>query len=327
MMARDFALVQVAIYDAMLAGRDVRRGRLGLRAIAAGAASEVLHDLFPNSASTIDSAARAELAADVGPPGKKLASWVIGRAVGRVAVIRGRHDGSNAAFTGTPPSGQGVWTGTNPVLPMCGTWKTWVTTSGSEFQPEPPYAFGSPADLRDVEEVADVARNRTAEQIAIVHKWADVSPPSIWCSMLDDRIESRRLTDLEAAHAQAFLSMALADAFVSCWRTKYQYWVARPFQRNQGLVTVIPTPNFPSYTSGHSTISAAAAAVMGALFPDERDYFFAQANEAAMSRLWGGIHFRHDNEQGLLVGERIGAQVARLMHGRLRRPDLAAGME
>jgi len=110
----------------------------------------------------------------------------------------------------------------------------------------------------------------------------------------------------------------MADAFISCWATKYTYWVARPIHRTPGLVTVIPTPNFPSYTSGHSTISAAAAEVMGELFPSERDYFLAQAEEAALSRFLGGIHFHHDDNEGLNVGRRIGAFAVALMRGKAK---------
>src|SRR5437773_7942777 len=124
--------------------------------------------------------------------------------------------------------------------------------------------------------------------------------------MLNARIESRGLSAVEAARAQAFLDVAMADAFIECWACKFKYWIARPFQRIPGLVTVITTPNFPTYTSGHSTISAAAAAVMGEVFPAERDYFIQQSEEAAMSRLYGGIHFRHDNEEGTRVGIEIG---------------------
>jgi hypothetical protein len=312
LVARQFALVHVAIYDALRAGGHPRHN-LPSRALMAGAASEVLLDLFPSAAAAIDEAARAQLGQINENRGRTLAAWMVGRAVGRLAVSRGHRDGADAVYTGTPPSGDGIWTGTRPVLPMCGTWKTWVIQSGSEVRPEPPYAFGSAQDLADVAEVQDVALHRTAEQIAIVHKWADVSPPTIWCSLLDDRIEAQGLDEFEAARAQAYLCVALADAFISCWHEKYSSWIARPFQRLPGLVTVIPTPNFPSYTSGHSTISAAAAKVMSELFPDERGFFAAQAEEAALSRLWGGIHFRHDNDEGLRVGRQIGARVVDLM--------------
>jgi hypothetical protein len=199
---------------------------------------------------------------------------------------------------------------------MCGTWKTWVLTSGHEIQPEPPYAFGSARDLADVQEVLDVSLHRTPEQIAIVHKWADVTPPAIWNDLLDDRIVGQGLNPVTSARISAYLNMAMADAFIECWACKYDHWVARPFQRIPGLVTVIPTPNFPSYTSGHSTISAAAAAVMAEAFPAEADFFLQQSEEAALSRLLGGIHFRHDNEAGTRMGTLIGARVVEQMRAK-----------
>jgi hypothetical protein len=235
-------------------------------------------------------------------------------------VERGKGDGSDAVFQGPPPSGEGIWTGDNPTLPMAGTWKTWVISSGMEFQPEPPYPFGSHADSADLQEVCDSSLHRTEEQIEIVHKWADFPPPIIWNNMLRWRIDALNMSLVSSARAYAYLNMAMYDAFVSCWATKYTYWVARPFQRRTDLTTVVTTPNFPSYTSGHSTISATAAEVMGELFPSEIDYFRAQAREAAASRLLAGIHFRHDNEQGLVIGTMIGNKVVKAMRGHTPRP-------
>ena len=313
MFARDYALVQVAIHDALVAAYDPRRDKLPDRVVAAGAASRVLAYLFPGDAGPIQTLAEAELTFVSAPAGHVRRAWGLGRSVGRLAVEHGTRDGSDAVFTGTPPSGEGIWTGTNPLLPMCGTWKTWLITSGSEFAPEPPYAFGSPEDLRDMQEVYEISLHRTPEQIAIVHKWADLPPPTIWNDLLNDRIEESNLDLAGSARAHAYLNMAMADGFVSCWETKYRFWTARPFQRIPGLTTVIATPNFPSYTSGHSTVSAAAAAVLGVIFPGERDYFEQQAEEAAVSRLYGGIHFRHDNDAGLRVGRRIGERVVAVM--------------
>lgn len=73
------------------------------------------------------------------------------------------------------------------------------------------------------------------------------------------------------------------------------------------------TPNFPSYASGHSTVSGAAAVVLAELFPDESEAFHAQAREAAWSRFWAGIHFAHDNDEGLAVGTRIGEKAVQRM--------------
>lgn len=105
------------------------------------------------------------------------------------------------------------------------------------------------------------------------------------------------------------LHLTLADAFIACWDTKYANRVPRPVMVAPGdkpLRTVVPTPPHPSWPSGHATASMAAAVVLGHYLPSDAKYFQSQAREAAMSRLWGGIHFRKDNDDGLKFGERIG---------------------
>ncbi|MBI1807712.1 MAG: hypothetical protein HYR76_11740 [Ignavibacteria bacterium] len=325
LFARAYALVHVAVYDALVAAHTTPRSDLIDRTIAAGAASTVLVYLFPTQAGRIMADAASQVGADHGLAlGRVTRSWGLGKSVGDVAVDHGRHDGSDAVFTGIMPTGDGIWTGTHPVLPMCGTWKTWITTSGSEFQPEPPYRFGSTEDLLEVLEVFEVSLHRTPEQIAIVHKWADLPPPTIWNNSLNSRIASYGLNTFAAARAHAYLNAGMYDAFVSCWETKYTYWIARPFQRTPELETVIPTPNFPGYTSGHSTVSSCASKVMGELFPVEAVFFQSQAEEAALSRLLGGIHFTHDNNQGLVVGAQIGNKVVGIMRADVALPLLAS---
>ncbi|MEO6461491.1 MAG: vanadium-dependent haloperoxidase [Candidatus Eisenbacteria bacterium] len=316
LFARAYALVSVACADGITAAGRGNRATTPAGCVVGGAASEVLLDLFPLERVAIAAALAEEAAiASAQGEGAVLRGLALGRSAGRASVRRGHGDGASLPFTGTMPTGDGIWTGTDPLLPACGSWRTWIATSLTEFAPEPPYTFGSPEDLADVAAVVAAAAARTPEQEEIVHKWADVPPPAIWNALLNERIVSRGLTAEEASRAHAFLNMAMADAFIHCWATKYEFWTARPIQRIPGLVTVVPTPNFPSYTSGHSTISAAAAAVMGELFPDEALHFRAQAEEAAMSRLYAGIHFPHDNDQGLAVGSRLGARVVARMRG------------
>jgi hypothetical protein len=117
------------------------------------------------------------------------------------------------------------------VLPLCGTWKCWFIPPDAEFQPDPPYAYGSEEDLRDVEDVLQASLHRTPEQVEIVHKWADRSPPAIWNALLVQRLAATGADAVSSARALAWLHMVMADAFVSCWSTKYTYWAARPFQR------------------------------------------------------------------------------------------------
>lgn len=320
--ARVYALVGVAAYDGLVAAEGSGRAPVDAGCAVAGATSEVLADLFPAAQPRLDDAILKEAtrAADAGADrGAIVRSFALGRVAGRVAVRRAHADGADRVFIGVPPVGDGLWTGTNPVLPMCGTWRTWIATDGGEFQPEPPYAFGSTADLAEIAAIVAAAAARTPEQVAIVRKWADRSPPAIWNGMLNGEIAARALSPRAAARAQAYLNMAMADGFIACWRTKYAFWIARPVQRIPGFVTVVPTPNFPTYTSGHSTISAAAAEVMGELFPDAAKRFRNEAEEAAISRFWAGIHFTHDDDQGLDVGARLGAKVVSRMRSDDRR--------
>ena len=113
----------------------------------------------------------------------------------------------------------------------------------------------------------------------------------------------------------ALLNVAMADAGVAAWDAKYAYWSPRPENaiRDLGLDRrwnpYLVTPFFPAYVSGHATYSGAAGEVLAHLFPGEAPLFKAKAEEAAMSRMYGGIHFRSDSEVGLRMGRAIGRRV------------------
>ena len=130
-----------------------------------------------------------------------------------------------------------------------------------------------------------------------------------------------------AAEAYARVGLAMGDAFIGCWKVKYTYNLIRPISYIQQYIddqwtSLLGTPPFPTYASGHSTSSGAAATVLTDLFgarsftdwthtvrglpPRFFDSFEDAAQEAADSRLYGGIHYRFDNEEGLAHGQRIG---------------------
>lgn len=102
-----------------------------------------------------------------------------------------------------------------------------------------------------------------------IHFWADVPPPVIWNMMLNQQIQKSNMSLFDVAFSSVYLNVGVYDAFVSCWYTKYSYWTARPFQRIANISTEIPTPNFPSYTSGHSVVSTVAGRVLSELFPSK----------------------------------------------------------
>jgi membrane-associated phospholipid phosphatase len=300
------------MYDALLSNNRT----LPQTAIIAAAAYEVLIYLFTSDTPTIAARFNSQVGNITGYTGDQINNAVtVGESAGIGVVAYAQTDGSTATWDGAMPTGPCKWTGSNPVGPVFGFQKTFILSSGREFQPPPPYPCESPQDLADVQAIINAHNDVTPEKIAIVHKWADLPPPTIWNNMLNDRIASHSLSTFDAARASAYLNVGMYDAFVSCWAVKYTYWTARPFQRVPGFVPVITTPNFPSYASGHSVISSAASLIMGQLFPEEADFFVGQASEAAVSRLWGGIHFPQDNHNGFALGGLIGAKVVADMRG------------
>jgi hypothetical protein len=100
--------------------------------------------------------------------------------------------------------------------------------------------------------------------------------------------------------------MSMMDAAVVCWDAKFAYFNPRPSQADPRIKTLTGLPNFPSYTSGHSTFSGAAATILGHIIPGKANSYTDMAAEASISRLYGAIHYRSDCEKGLACGNTIG---------------------
>ena len=122
---------------------------------------------------------------------------------------------------------------------------------------------------------------------------------------MEEEIARRKLSPLRAARALALSSVATYDAMVACWDAKYTYWLLRPVSADPSVQTVFSTPPFPSYPSGHSTLSSAAAEVFAELFPDAAAHYRHKAEEASLSRVYAGVHYRFD----ILAGEELGRHV------------------
>ena len=182
-------------------------------------------------------------------------------------------------------------------------------------RPGPPPSTSSPLMAKELAEVRQSVDHLTRDQLAIVYKWADgastPTPPGHWNFIAAPYITAAQISEVRAARVFALVDMALHDAGVGCWDAKYFYFNPRPSHLDPGLKSPIALPNFPSGTSGHSTFSAAAAEVLSYLFPGGAAYFDAQKEEAAISRLYGGIHYRTDIEVGKDHGRRIGDYTVR----------------
>ena len=183
-------------------------------------------------------------------------------------------------------------------------------SSGSQFRAPPHPAFGSAKFLAALAEVRQISDTRTAKQLAIAKFWADgpgtSTPPGHWNQIACEILIREEVDAPFAARLLSLMNRAMMDAGICCWDSKYFYWLLRPSQADPLITTPVGLPNFPSYTSGHSTFSAAAATVIAGLLPSTSDEVWAMAEEAALSRLYGGIHYRFDNDRGLEGGEQIG---------------------
>jgi len=206
-----------------------------------------------------------------------------------------------------------------PMLPFFGNKtsvglgvKGWMMTNANFISERPgPPPIATQREMKNqVDEVKYYSQNLTGEREAIVLKWADgagtYTPPGHWNQIAEGYVRDAHFSEVRAARAFAFLNMAMHDAAVGCWETKYYYFNPRPTQLDADIKTGTGIPNFPSYTSGHSTFSSAAATVLSYLFPSDATYFNDQAQEASLSRLYGAIHYRVDIQAGSDHGKRIG---------------------
>lgn len=161
--------------------------------------------------------------------------------------------------------------------------------------------------------VKEASENRSPEQGAAVNFWGGIpgteAPAGIWQNVFYETSKKHKLTNKEYAYAQMILAEAIADSFTECWSVKYAHWTKRPDMTDASIQTAMPNPPFPSYVSGHSTISFAAATVLSELFPGDKIEYLNDAEEAKNSRLWAGIHFPYDNEEGKKLGIAIGEYV------------------
>jgi hypothetical protein len=112
-----------------------------------------------------------------------------------------------------------------------------------------------------------------------------------------------------AARVQALTSVTALDATIACFDAKYTYWAARPFQLDTAVKPLFQTPAHPSYPAAHGCYSGSQAATLAYLFPADGASLTAQADEAAMSRTWAGIHFRSDIDAGLALGRSVAGLV------------------
>ena len=306
---RVYTLLSVAQYGAVKAAADARDVSRPLAVASASAA--VLTTLYSDS--SVRASIARELAKDVeretaaSSAARVTASKRVGEDVASQVIAWAPPFNMIAPWNGTIPIGQGMWY-TARGVPLIGVTlgksRAWLLDSASQFRPAPPPAFESAAFRAAIDEVRRVARERTPEQTRIAQKWNSVDPWAPWNETAVAALRRNKSTEAEAARVLALMNLGAADAVLACFEAKYYYWTIRPSQADTtiALAPDVDLPNFPSYPSGHACSAGAFDAVLGHFFPQERAEFTRIAEEQAMSRLYGGIHYRFDNDGGLALG-------------------------
>lgn len=325
--ARVYAALAVAQYDAVSQADDGKypdgasapdglgaggpsRAQLERGAVA-GASSLVLVHFFPGAASAIDEHVRAD-AAWFGTNAHP--QFDLGLDVGKNAATRmnARVDADHFTdpWTGTVPVGPGLWRNNGPPAgPLLGQMTPYFLTTGKQFRPPPPPAFGSAAYARYLAEIRTLSDTRTDAQLASAIFWnfptGTPTPPGYWNGVAAVLVESHQLDERAAAHVFALMHGAMMDALIGCFDAKYFYWFIRPSQADPAITLPIGLPNHPSYPSAHSCVSSAASSVLGLFFPGEAGQLRDQMTQAGLSRMYGGIHYRFDIRRGEALGTSV----------------------
>ena len=314
---RVYTLLSVAQYSAANYARDNRN--VSSDAAVASASAAVLTEMYSDS--TVRESIARELARDIqnaqtGARAKErtAAGKRIGENIARRLIVSAPTINLVAPWDGTVPKGPGMWysaPGVPPIGVTIAQARGWLLDSVSQFRPAPPPAYGSPTFKAALDEVLRVARDRTPEQMKIAERWNSGDPWTLWNETASAALRRHRVSETEAARVLAVLNVAAADAIIACFEAKYHYWTLRPSQADTTLVVPanIGLPNFPSYPSGHACSAGAFDAVLGHFFPQERAEFTRIAEEQAMSRLYGSIHYRFDNDEGLALGRTVAKHV------------------
>lgn len=300
-------------------------------AVLAGVSAEMMQLLFPDEIANIQQKLQQQelslIASGAAARSDVTAGEALGRQVADLFIARARADNAGKAV-GTPANwasyvttaqanSQIPWFSLEtparpPMLPLFGKVKGFLCDSAAivSLRPGPPPSTSSADMTAAVEAAYNTVTHASREQMSIVQFWADgvgtYTPPGHWDAIADADFINQNYSEVRWARNMALLNMAEMDAAISCWDIKYFYFNPRPSQMNPNIKTLTGVPNFPSYVSGHSMFSAAAAAILGHILPSRASAYMAMAQQAANSRVYAGIHYSIDCSVGLTVGQNVG---------------------
>jgi hypothetical protein len=193
------------------------------------------------------------------------------------------------------------------VEPQAGTWKTWVIESGRQFRvPPPPDRAATEMELGEVAQAAAAREHATLDRIAY---WDTGAPSYRWSEIAIAEHLKNGIPWQVAARNLALMHIAIYDAMIAAWDSKYAYNRSRPTAVKSDLTTAVANPPSPSYPAEHAVAATAASEVLAYIFPDRAAYFREQAEQAGRSRMEAGVNYPSDIEAGAALGKRIAALV------------------
>ena len=334
--ARLLAALAVAQYDAAVAARrlaerfravtadpsrlaEVGRGRVeeygypSQEAAIARASVDVLTYYFSSDTTFVHQNELAHTQSRIwmgaAMPSDVYAGQTIGTQVATAVTDRLRTDGASEVMSGRVSEQQDKWYSEQQTLPGFGRLKPWTMKSGDQFRAPPPPAIGSAEFKAALAEIREYSDRRSAEQLAIAQYWdlgvGGVSVPGMWDQVALDLAATAGYSEARTARTIALLNMAMMDACIASWDSKYHYLVPRPSMRDPAITEPLGLPSHPSYTSGHSAFSGAAEGILSVIFPASAAEMHRLAEEASASRWYGGIHYRFDGDAGLRQGRQV----------------------
>jgi hypothetical protein len=314
-----------------LAGKNSLGSYPSEGAVLAGVTAELMQLLFPDEIANIQQKLqqqeKALIASGAATRSDITAGEALGRQVAEAFLVRARADNAGKAV-GTPAdwakfvttaqaANQTPWLSLEapvrpPMLPLYGKTKGFLCDSATiaGLRPGPPPSTSSDEMKAQTATALKTIRNATHDQMKIVQFWADgiatYTPPGHWNAIAAEDFVKQNWSEVRWARNMALINMAEMDAAISCWDIKYFYFNPRPSQMDPNIKTLTGVPNFPSYVSGHSMFSYAAATVLSHLIPANASAYMAMAQDAANSRIYSGIHYQIDCTVGATVATKIG---------------------
>ena len=198
--------------------------------------------------------------------------------------------------------------GPNPAGdPQAGTWRTWVISSGREFRVPPPPDRATTD--KELDQLALLAATRDATTLNRIAYWDTGGPSYRWSELaIAEHLRNGQPWQI-AARDLGLMHIAIYDAMVAAWDSKYAYGRSRPGAVRANVKTAITDPAYPSYPSAYAVAAGAASEVLAYIYPDRAAFFRDKAAEAAQSRLAAGVNYPSDVDAGLALGKRVAALV------------------